>query len=629
MLEVTLKGLAARWRQAALTSLAAVVGVAVVSGTLMVGDTADRLRAGNQDLDQLQQVMLIAGAVALLVGVFIVNVTMSVTVAQRTRELALLRCLGATKRQIRRSVLLEALLVGTFSALTGLLLGLGVATAMRLLINTTGFPGDLTGSTIAVTPRTVLAALVVGCGAVVLSALAPSRRAGGVPPIAALRDAQPAASPAGTARLAVGVLVASAAAVLVAAGVRTGTGPLLLPGAGLALVGARLLGPWAAPALVSLVGRPVAGLLRLPGALGLRNAARSQDRTAAIASALMIGIALLSMVWVLSASTRSGVAAEYDRYLADFEVRGGEQGLGPAYVDRLAALPELTAVVPHRCTADGIGGSRPVCTVDPGRLDSVLDLDVVAGRLGDLGPGMIVIEEGDAAAHGWTVGSQVPVRLPGGSRTLTVAALYDSFYFLGAPLMVPTDYAELGGDPAARSVYLIASNATAERAARTAVEAAVAGDPEAGVTSRAQQRQRYLDQVENAAWLYRSLTGLAILVGLSGVVNVLSLSVVERRRELGLLRAIGMQRGQVRAMVRAEAVITAAVGALAGVALGTVFGWAAVRVLANSAQPVRFTVPAGVLALIAVLAGLAAVAAATLPARWAGRIDVLRAIGAE
>jgi putative ABC transport system permease protein len=628
MTGVTLRGLAVRWWRAALTGLAAVVGVAVVSGTLMVGDTADRLGTADSDLDLVRQIMLIAGAVALLVGAFIVNVTMSVTVAQRARELALLRCLGATRRQVRRSVLLEALLIGVAAALAGLLGGFGVAALLRLLINSERFPGDLPGGTIALTPRTVAAALLVGCAATVLSALAPSRRASRLPPVAALREVPLAPRSAGAVRLVTGFVVAAGAGALVAAGIGTGLGPLLLAGAALALVAARLLGPWAAPALASLVGRPVAGVLRLPGALGRRNAARSPDRTAAIASALMVGVALLGLVTVLSASTRSGIVREYERYLADFEVRGGERGLAPEYVQRLEALPEVATAVPERCTGDAIGPGGWVCAVDPALLGEAFALDVVAGSLADLGPGRILVEEGDAAAHGWTVGSTVPVRLPGGSRTLTVAALHDSFYFLGQPLMVPADYAALGGDAAAGGVYLRAAAGVPEPAIRAAVQAAVTGDPQATVTGRAQERQRQLDQIEDATWVYRSLTGIAIVVGLFGVVNVLALSIVERRRELGMLRAVGMQRRQVRAMVRAEAVITATVGVLAGLLLGVLFGWAAARVLANGAQPIRFTLPAGPLVLIAVLAGAAAVAAATLPARWAARIDVLRAIAA-
>jgi putative ABC transport system permease protein len=618
-----LAGLRARPGRAAATGLAVVVGVAVVSGTLIVSDTADRLGRGGSELDLVRLVLLIAGGVAVLVGTFIVNVTLSVTVAQRTHELALLRCIGASRRQIRRAVRMEALVIGVLGAATGLLLGLGVAAGLRTLINTPQFPGDLPGTAVVVTARTVAAALLIGAGATTLSALAPARRAGRLAPMAALRDRPTDPRPARRRRVAAGLLLLVAAAVLVGAGIATGGGPLLLPGAALVLVAVRLLGRVVAPRLASAVGRPVARIWRLPGALARLHLRRDPDRTAATASALMIGVALLALVTVVSGSTRTGMLDEYGRLLADVDAFD-QRGFGAATLERLAARPEVASVVPQRCTPDAVAGQQ-VCAMDPDDLRVVFDLREVDGRIADLGPGGIVVEDGLAAAEGLGLGSRVTVRLPGGARTLTVAAVYDSYYLTGGvALMAPADYAALGGDPVPRQIYVRAAPGVDAEAAGRAVRAVVG--PSASVADRTAVRQRALAQLDAATWVYRALTGLAALVGLFGIVNVLGLSIVERRRELGLLRAIGMQRRQIRSMVRAEALITALVGVLTGLGLGVGFGWAAATVLAHSATPVRFTVPLTALAAIAALVTTAGVLAGTVPARWAARTEIVRAL---
>jgi putative ABC transport system permease protein len=626
VIRVVFAGLRTRPGRAAATGLAVVVGVAVVSGTLIISDTADRLGPGDDAMDLVRLVMLMAGGVAVLVGAFIVNVTLSVTVAQRTRELALLRCVGASRRQIRRAVRLEAAVIGLAGAGAGLALGFAVAATLRALINTVRFPGDLPGSSYVLTARTVAVALALGMAVTTLSAISPARRAGRLAPMAALRDRPGSAGGPRRIRTAAGAAVMVGAAAFVGAGVAAHAGPLLLPGAALTLVGVRLLGAVVAPRLAAAVGRPLARATGVTGDLARHNAVRNPDRTAATTSALMIGVALLGLVTVLSGSTRRGMVAEYDRYLADVEVFS-ESGLGAGAVDRLGALPEVAAVVPQWCT-DGAVAGQMVCAMDPAGLPRVLALREVDGRVADLAAGGLVVEDGQARAQRWTVGSRVTVRLPKGERDLAVAAIYDGYYLTGGvALMVPADYRALGGDPVPRTAYLRAAPGVGPAAVRDAV-AAVLG-PTVDTVDRAAVRQRSLDQIDTATWVYRALTGLAALVGLFGVVNVLSLSIVERRRELGLLRAIGMQRRQIRSMVRAEAMITAVVGVLLGLGLGLLFGWAAARVLARSATPVVFTVPVAPLAAIALLVAVAGGLAGTLPARWAARTDIVRAVGTE
>jgi ABC-type lipoprotein release transport system permease subunit len=523
MIRVTLRGLLARGWRAALTSLAAVVGVAVVAGTLMVSDTADR-RGTTEELDIVRQVMLLAGGVAVLVGAFVVNLTMSVTVAQRTRELAMLRCIGADNRQLRRSVLLEALLLGVLAVLAGLAAGFGVAVALRALINTGPFPGHLPGPGFVLSARTVVAAFAVGVLPTVLSALAPARRAGRVAPVAALHDLEPSTGRMRARRIVAGAVALAGGLAALPLAVVTRQGPLLFPGAALTLVGVRLLGPLFAGRVADTVGVPFRGVV---GGLGRRNAARDPDRTAATASTLMIGLALLTLVNVLFASVERPMLDAYHRDHADFQVwTAGDdpdvsQPTDPEAIRRLRAVPELSSVVVVNCI-DNEAKAGVECAVDPVEVGRVVDLEI-----------------------------------------------HDEFH------------------------------------------------------------EHDLDQIRGAGAIYRALTGLAALVGLFGVASTLALSVVERRRELGLLRAVGMQRRQVRSMVRAEGVIVALVGAALGLAVGTLFGWAAAEVLSHSSQPTVFTLPVGTLAACVPLVALAGMLAAAVPARLAGRVGVLRAVTTE
>ena len=586
MIRLALRELVLRRWRAAMTSLAVVVGVGVVSGTLIVGDTAERAGTRDSDIDQVSQILFAAGAVALLVGAFIINITMSVVLAQRSRELALLRCLGATPKQLRRTVRLESFAIGAVGSVAGLILGFGFAFAFRALINTAWFPADLTGRTLVATPRTVVAALLVGCVVTLLSAHAPARRASRVPPLAAVRDDPASPRRGGMAWTLAGSVVATAALAVVLFAALTYTGPLLLLGGALALVGMRMLGPRLVPVLASVVGLPLARALPLSGALGRQNATRNPERSSATASALMIGLALATFVTVLGTSTKAYIEAQLDRYQVDFELRmdqpnsGGKsapQAMSPDLVRRLGALPQLGAVVPVTGTGDATvaGEQAGVEAVDMAGLAQVLDVDVSSGSLAALSAGGIGMSADAAAAHGWGIGSPVAVGLPGGTRTFTVQVMYgendDSYVPYTPPrfLVTPADYVRLGGDPAPYSVLVKAADGVPLGTAEAAIQRTVAAYPGVGVHAGSERAQHDLDMIDRAMRVYLALTGLAIMVGLFGIVNVLALSVVERRRELGLLRAIGMDRRQVRSMIRAEAVIIAVVGAVLGIGLGT------------------------------------------------------------
>jgi putative ABC transport system permease protein len=640
MVRMTVRELSARPWRALLTGLAAVVGVGLVSGTFVLLDTAERAGGVDSDVRELGDIVRVAGVVALLVGAFIVNAALTVTLAQRARELGQLRCLGADAAQLRRMVWRESLVIGVLASLTGLAFGVGVAAALRAFVNSAAVSGDLGGQALVVTPRTVIVSLLAGSAVMLLSALAPARRAGRAAPLAALGGRPPAPVGARSAiRTVAGAVVAGAGLVAVPLAVATGIDHLLLLGAALVLAGVRLVGPRLARPLAGAVGLPVARTLRAAGALGRANAMRTPERTAATAAALMIGLALVTFVVVLGASTKAPIPAAAAR-TADLLVYPGRATqapvpIGAGAVVRLSALPELSPAVPVQYTQGAVGGAQAdVYAVDPARFSQVVELDVRAGSVSDLSAGAIGVTDDVAAANGWTVGTRVPVRLPRGTQTFTVRAVYAADHYGlstgGLPyMMVPSDYARLGGDPRAVGVYSRVADGVSQAAARAAVERALAGHPELVVEDRAQARRQAAGEIDGALSLYLALTGLAVVVGLFGLANTMALSIAERVHELGLLRAVGMDRRQVRSMIRAEALIVATVGTLLGIALGTFFAWGAAKLFEDSSEPTRFSVPLATLALVAALAAGAGVVAAMLPARWASRVPMLRAIASE
>jgi putative ABC transport system permease protein len=644
MIGLAVRGLIARPWRALLTGSAAVIGVSLVAGALVLADTAERAGDVGDDVRVVGHIVLVAGAVALLVGGYIINSAFAVNLAQRSRELALLRCLGAEPGQLRRMVRLEALIVGVAASLAGLVVGVGVAAALRAFVNSGAISGDFPGHALVVTPRAVIVSLVAGSVAMVVSAAAPARRASRAAPLAALCDLPAVAGQRSPARAAVGAVLVGATLVGVPLAALSDADFVLPVTAALTLIGVRLVGPRVARPLAGAVGLPVARWLRLTGALARQNAMRSPDRTAATASALTIGLALVSFIAVLSSSTKAFVDAEFDR-TPDVSVVNGEVGAGgakldapgavpPAVIARLRALPEVGTLVPVAGTVGTVAGIQAgVQAADLSAFTRVQGLDVTAGNLADVSPGGLWVRDDSAAAGGLTVGARVPVELAHGRRVLTIRAVYrhESYASTSLPryLIGRSDYAALGGSANPGSLLIRAAVGVTPEAARAAVARAVAGGGSLIVEDRGTERRDAVGQIDTYTSLYLALGGLAALVGLFGILNTTALSIVERMRELGLLRAIGMDRGQIRAMIRAEAVIVAAVGAVPGIALGTLFGWGAAKVLEESSAPTAFTVPIAVLALIAVVAAGGGVLAAVLPARWASRVDVLRAVASE
>jgi putative ABC transport system permease protein len=620
-------------------------GLEAVTGGALAGEQAADLE---EELDLVSDLVLVFGLVALLIGAFIIHNTFSILVAQRTRELALLRCLGASRRQVRNSVLVESVLVGIVAATAGLLLGVAVVVGLRALLASTPGLRALAGlpqHVPVLAPRTVVVALVAGTVVTALSALAPAQRATRVPPVAALREELATPDRYQTrqadAWTVVGMLLGLAGVGVVLAGVLGGgAGYYVGGGAVLLLIGLRLAGPLLARQLARAVGLPIARALRLPGRLARENAMRNPRRTAATALALTIGVGLLSVITILAASTKAAAVAEFDRAdrsnPADFELRVGDDDGLPPPIDpevamRLRALPELAVVADVQYLPQAtVGGDPGVVGADPVSYQQVAAINVTQGSLADLGADGIAVARRQADTYGWRIGAPVPVALSGTTttHTFTVKAIHDTGRSLLA-LLAPAGYQRLGHDQSSGTVLARTAAGVAPATARAAIDRALAGFPTVQVEDRADRRRQAISQIDPALRLYLALIGLAIVIGLFGIVNTLALSVFERVRELGLLRAVGMDRRQVRSMVRWEAVIITAVGAVVGIGTGSFLGWAATRALEDSSSPTRFTLPTAWLALFALLAVLAGVLAAVLPARRASRVDVLRAVAAE
>ena len=535
----------------------------------------------------LRTVLLAFAGVALLVGAFTIFNALSIAVAQRTRELGLLRMVGAGRRQVRRMVLLEALAIGLGASVLGLGAGLLLAAGLEGLFESMGL--GLPIASMSLSGGTVVAALVVGVGVTVVAALMPARRATKVAPVAALRDASDA-------------------------GAR-----VRLPG--------RVL-----RAVTGLVGRPSARLGGSAGRLARGNAMRHPGRTAATASALLIGVALVTAVTVVANGLQDVSTGSLERRVQATAVVGAADGwspIDPAIERAAASAPGVTAVTSLR--QDGalaFGEEEGVNAVDPGTVTRLFAYDLKAGdeaAVAGLGRDGALVDDGWATEHGLKVGDAFTITSAKGTELdLTVRAIEESpvldVLSLG-PITISHEAFE-GVFAAERNRFTLVAGGD-----EAALQRAVAAFPEVEVSTKDEfiaKQTEWIGQILGVLWV---LLALAVIVSLFGIVNTLVLATFERRRELGTLRAMGMSRRQVRRMVRHESVITALMGALPGIAVG--LGLAAAVVAALGEYGLEFVIPVGALIAIAVIAVLAGMAAAVLPARRAARTDVLTALAYE
>jgi putative ABC transport system permease protein len=599
-------------------------GVQVVDQQTLINENTAAI---SQDLSFFSTALLVFAFISLFVGGFTIFNTFSITIGQRTRELALLRIVGASRRQVFRSVLAEAAITGLVASVIGL--GLGVLAALGLEALLRGFGVTLPTGPLVFEPRTVLVGLAVGVGVTVIAAIRPARNAVRIPPIAALSDRQADGDVSLRRRIIGGAAVTLAGAALLAIGLAEPAIALVGAGAVGVFVGVTMLSPAIARPLSSVIGRPLARLLGEPGKLGRENSMRSPRRTAQTASALMIGLALVAAMSVFGASLSKSATSSVDQAIsADLIVTASGAGeLSDALPAKAAAVPGVTATTTVYSGQFEVRNSLATLkAVTTGQLANTLILRMTAGTSAALAPGELLVDSTTAASKHLAVGDTLPVTFARtGPSTLRIGGIYQANALIGSYLVSDGFFAShFGSQPPA--ALLLRTNGS--DAASDAVTGALASYPNAQVQTRAQFEQTQAAAVNELLGLVYALLALAVLIALIGIVNTLMLSVFERTREIGLLRAVGMKRRQVRTMIRSEAVILAIFGAIIGIIVGTGMGVALVSSLKQ--QGIADTVvPVSNLVIFLVLAALLGLVSASWPARRAARLDVLAAITAQ
>ncbi|MEZ5179927.1 MAG: FtsX-like permease family protein [Acidimicrobiales bacterium] len=549
--------------------------------------------------------------IALLVASFSIYNTFAILVAQRTREAALLRAIGASRRQTLRAVLVEAGLVGVVASAVGVGLGIGVASLLRVLLGSGGL--DL-GNPLVLAPSTLIGCVVLGTAITVLCALGPAVRASRVAPMAALRETAIDRTGATRGRLVLGGLLAAGATALLVSGT-AGDGGMSAAAGGVAaaVVALAVLGP----AVAGPVGRVLGAPLRLRGVTGdlaRQNAVRNPRRTASSSTALMIGVAVVALFTVLGASLRASLDDVVEQSFAgDLVATAGFNGgsFDPGVAKRIGALPEVAhAAGMGNVTLRLDGRDEPASTSDLPEVAEVFDLDVRSGSLGDVTGPSLAVSSDLARRRGWEVGTAVPYALLDGTTgRATVRAVYDRSSLVG-DLIAPTDLVAGHGAPVSDVVVAIGlAPGVSMDEGRAAIATATADVP----TMDVQDRQEFSDavgaQINQVLALVYGMLALSIVIALIGIANTLSLATFERTRELGLLRAIGQARGQTRAMVRWESVVIAVFGTVLGLGVGVLGAWALVASTPPNSELSVLALPGGQLAVVLTAGAVAGVLA--------------------
>ena len=531
-----------------------------------------------------------------------------------------------------RSVLGEAALVGLAASLVGL--GLGVLTAVGLEALLKGFGIDLPAGGLVFSARTVIVSLAVGVGVTVVASISPARRAVRIAPVAALTDTGETERESSTRRFVVGSAVALAGIALLAFGLTKPAIQLVGLGAVLIFVAAGMLAPLVARPMSSLIGRPFAAMVGMAGRLGRENSMRSPRRTASTAAALMVGLALVATIAVFGASISRSATSSIDQAIsADYVVTATGTGAGGFSTSAAAAARQVPGVTAVANVFVGQFEVRRAVTsltaVSPRDLSATIILRVQSGTGAPaLAAGKLLVDSTTANSDHLHVGSTVPVVFAKtGHGTMTVGGIYDPNSLLGSYLVSDAFFAS-HFSRALPIALLVRSAAGATPAGEAALQAGLKGYPNLKVQTQAQFKKTQQQQVNQLLGLVYALLALAILISLIGIVNTLMLSVFERTREIGLLRAVGMRRQQVRAMIRTEAVILAVFGAVLGLVIGTGLGIALSASL-KSQGITDIVVPYSTLVVFLVIAALCGLGAASWPARRAAKLDVLAAIAAE
>ena len=621
---------------------AAIAGALGGTAVVRTGEEeADKSAADISDsLGFLTIALLVFAGVAVLVGGFLIFNTFAVTVAQRSREFALLRTLGASRRQVLNSVVVETLTIGFVASVLGILGGLLIAPGLRGLLASAGIELPSTGTVVAA--RTIIAGLAVGMIATLVSGLVPARRATQVEPVEAMREAAtPGARPVGARRLLVSGLVIGLGllALLVGLFAADGSNAAVLLGLGVVamMLGVALLAPVLVRPLARFIGAPLQRLQGMPGRLARENAERQPQRTAITASALMIGLALVVFTAIFAAGLRGSINKVVDEQFSRTALfvthDDGFSPVAPEIAEQLREVPGVQVVSPTRfdqANVKGGGESIPVSGIDPSTITQLFDPELAQAApdaFAQLRDDQLLADDGWAKDHGFKVGDTLQVTTPKGTvLDYELAGTYDAKLGVLGNITVTNASMTRDWNQPDDNFILVGGQGSADTLEQAAKDA-LKDFPVAKVQTLAQYKDETADQVNQLLGLVYALLALSVIVALLGIVNTLALAVHERTRELGLLRAVGMSKRQVRRMVRAESVITALIGAVLGLVLGIVFAAIVSRPLEEDGFVLTF--PVLTLVILTILAAIAGVIAAIPPARRASKVDVLRAVTTE
>ncbi|MEU7206573.1 FtsX-like permease family protein [Streptomyces sp. NPDC045470] len=596
---------------------------AVTGGQL--SDDQKRMIELNNSL--MSRFLLIFAGIALFVGIFIIANTFTMLVAQRTKDLALMRAVGASRRQVTRSVLIEAFLVGLVAAVAGFGLGLGISVGLESLMNSRG--ASLPDGPLVIAPITIVVALLIGVVVTMLAAWLPGRRAAKIPPVAAMNSVHATPTTRGlVVRNTIGSLIVALGTVLLFAD----NNYAMAGGAGIILVGVIVLTPLLSRPFIA-ASAPLLKPFGVTGKLSRLNSVRNPRRTAATAAALMIGLTLITAMTVIATSMSSAIdkmaagamKADYSVSMANF------QELAPEVREKIDKLPDVEASSPIRSVHGEADGSfTTISGVDPKAIDKLIGLDFDNGSIEGLGGDSVLIDREMAKGKGLKTGDTVPVQFKDDNKTvrLKVGGVYEAnMMFKGvfaATSVVDPHLSKLVDT----QVLVKMKDGTSDRAEKAIVDA-LGENPAITVQDKDAISKQYGGFIYTMLDMLYGLLAMAILIAVLGVINTLAMSVFERKHEIGMLRAIGLDRAKVKQMVRLESVVISLFGAVLGIGLGLFMGWAVGGSIAGKVATYSMEIPVGRIVIFLATAAVVGVMAAVWPARSAARLNPLQAIKSE
>lgn len=605
----------------------------VITGKALTKETQDAI---HKALGFITTALLVFAFVALIVGMFIIYNTFSIVVAQRMREMALLRAIGATRRQVLASVIGESVVVGILASAIGVGAGIGLSIGLKGLMNALGF--EIPGSGVVLRANAVIIGLLVGTVVTVLSATIPARQAARVAPIAAMRAVALERPINVVRRIAIGGVILALGLLLLFLGLFGNSGISFVGlGALLMLVGVFVLSPLFARQLARAIGVPLTKLRGIVGSLSRENAARNPRRTATTGAAVMIAVSLVGFITIFAASANASIGSAIDQqlktdYIVTVKGGGGQpgaSGISPTLAQQMQALPEIQYISPIRLGAASVSGSRTfLAAADPTTIGQLYDFGAVAGSVTDLTPNGIAVSTRKADSKHLKIGDLLPVKFVKTGNTpvpLKVEFIYKNNGLAGDYVVSLANYEQHFVEQLDAQIFAKLKPGVSATRGRAAIEPLVAKFPNANLKDNAEYKADQKKQVNQVLVLVYVLLFLAVIIAFIGIVNTMTLSIYERTRELGLFRAVGGSRRQVRSMVRWEAAIIALFGTLLGIAMALFFGWAVVDALHDQGFT-KFSAAPAQLVFIVVFTALATLVWASLPARRAAKLDVLRAI---